>query len=124
MTKLFTYAGDALVLHESLGDFAAGTDALQQISEWLAEQGLTGPLMGESYSVAPAGRETALCVIDRATGAYFGIRAFGQHLNAYVRRNRGSLYVDWAPGKGQVDFSGTSGQYGGRWAATRGQPAG
>ena len=90
--RLFRDAGDALVLDESLGDFAARSEALQQISEWLAERGLTGPLMGEPYPVAPAGRETALCVSDRATGAYFGIRAFGQHLNAYVRRD-GDLYM-------------------------------
>jgi 8-oxo-dGTP pyrophosphatase MutT (NUDIX family) len=90
--QVFTHAGDALVLHESLDNFAARTEALRQISEWLAEQGLTGPLLGEPYPVTPAGRESALCVIDRATGAYFGIRAFGQHLNAYVRRN-GDLYM-------------------------------
>ena len=90
--RLFRDTGAALVLDESLADFAARSEALQQISEWLAERGLTGPLMGEPYPVAPAGRETALCVIDRATGAYFGIRAFGQHLNAYVRRD-GDLYM-------------------------------
>ncbi len=90
--QVFTHTGDALLLHESLGDFAARSHALQQIGEWLAEQGLTCPMMGESYPVTPAGREAALCVIDRATGAYFGIRAFGQHLNAYVRRN-GKLYM-------------------------------
>lgn len=90
--RVFTHTGDALVLHESLGDFTARTNALQQIGEWLAEQGVTGSLMGESYPVTPAGREAAMCVIDRAIGAYFGIRAFGQHLNAYVRRN-GKLYM-------------------------------
>lgn len=76
----------ALALHESLDDFASRTDALRQVSEWLAAQDLTGPLLDEPYPVTPAGREAALCVIDRATGAYFGIRAFGQHLNGYTRR--------------------------------------
>lgn len=90
--QVFSHDGDALQLHESLTDFKARSDALQEIGEWLAEQGVTGSLMGEPYPVAPAGRETALCVIDRAAGAYFGIRTFGQHLNAYVRREEG-LYM-------------------------------
>lgn len=90
--KVFTHTGGALVMHESLDDFSSRTEALQQISEWMVELGLTGSLMGEPYPVVSAGRETALCVIDRATGAYFGIRAFGQHLNGYVRRG-GKLYM-------------------------------
>ncbi len=84
---VFVRSGDALALHESLDSFAARTIALQQISQWLVERELTGSLLGELYPVTPAGREAALCVIDRSTGAYFGIRTFGQHLNAYVRQD-------------------------------------
>jgi len=91
-SSVFSPQFTALVLDESLDDFASRTDALQQVSEWLAVQGLTGPLLGEPYPVTTAGREAALCVIDRATGAYFGIRAFGQHLNGYIRRD-GGVYL-------------------------------
>lgn len=51
----------------------------------LVEQGSLGYLTGEPYPVTPAGREQALFVIDRAAAPLFGIRAFGQHINGFVR---------------------------------------
>jgi len=44
---------------------------------------------GERYAVTPDRPEHALCVLDRAAAAHFGIRAFGQHVNGFVRRADG-----------------------------------
>jgi 8-oxo-dGTP pyrophosphatase MutT (NUDIX family) len=44
---------------------------------------------GESYPVTAAVREHAYAVIDRAAAPYFGLRAYGQHLNGFVREPDG-----------------------------------
>lgn len=51
----------------------------------LVEQGALGYLTGEPYPVTPAGRDQTLFVIDRAAAPLFGVRAFGQHINGFVR---------------------------------------
>jgi 8-oxo-dGTP pyrophosphatase MutT (NUDIX family) len=79
----------AVRLQNRLKGFAARTQALDDVVGWLAQEELITPPMGEPYPVTPAGREAALCVMDRSAAAYFGVRAFGQHLNGYVRREDG-----------------------------------
>lgn len=78
-----------LLLAPDLEDFSSRSEALARVAAWLAERELITPLMGEPYPVTPGGRDAALCVMDRAAGAWFGIRAFGQHLNGYVRTDEG-----------------------------------
>ena len=83
---LFEEQDGGLSMCASLNTFEARSDALHRLAQRLAEEGNIGPLMGELYPVTPDARAEAVCAIDRSAGAYFGIRAFGQHLNAYVRR--------------------------------------
>jgi len=78
-----------LALAPGLNGFAARSAALDRVARELANAGVTSPYMGEPYAVTPGGREAALCVIDRAAAAHFGLRTFGQHLNGYVRRADG-----------------------------------
>lgn len=89
---VFVRLEGALALHDSLDDFASRSEALHEVGTWLAENGLINPLMGELYPVTPSGVSAALCVIDRSSGAYFGIRTFGQHLNGYVWQD-GEMYM-------------------------------
>lgn len=65
--------------------FEARTAELAKVTGILAEEGVTVPLHGELYPLTPGGRDEALCLIDRALAPYFGARAFGQHLNGFVR---------------------------------------
>jgi 8-oxo-dGTP pyrophosphatase MutT (NUDIX family) len=67
-------------------DFATRSERLGEVCATLAADGDLPALVGEPYPVTPAGREAALCVVDRAAAAAFGVRSFGQHLNGYVRR--------------------------------------
>ncbi len=46
-------------------------------------------LLDEMYAVSANRREEALFEIDRSASALFGIRAFGQHLNGFVRKPDG-----------------------------------
>ncbi len=78
-----------VVFKPGLSDFSERSDALRAVASALAEAGIVPPFMNEPYPVTPAGRESALCVIDRAAAAFFGLRSFGQHLNGFVRRDDG-----------------------------------
>ena len=86
---VFEIRNDVVHLRGEFGDFSTRSEALDDVVGWLAQQALITPPMGEPYPVTPAGREAALCIMDRAAAAYFGVRAFGQHLNGYVRLDDG-----------------------------------
>lgn len=69
--------------------FAARTLALAEVVRTLVAAGLIQPLHGESYAVTPGRRDQARCLIDRIAAPWFGVRAFGQHLNGFVRTGQG-----------------------------------
>lgn len=70
-------------------DFAELTARFAEVVEVLCQQGWLPRLHGESYPVTASQREQARWLVDRASAPLFGIRAFGQHLNGYVRRADG-----------------------------------
>lgn len=71
------------------GSFTARTALIGEVVETLVDAGVIAYLHGEPYPLTAGQREEALCLIDRAAAPYFGARAFGQHLNGYVRGPRG-----------------------------------
>jgi len=85
----FSLHGDALHWASAPTGFDACSDALAGICADLQRRGLVSHLHGERYPVTPGPRDDARFLIDRACAPYFGIRAFGQHLNGYVRRPDG-----------------------------------
>lgn len=85
----FRRYGDALHWVSAPTGFDACSDAMQAICVELETRGLISHLHGERYPVTPGARDDARFLIDRACAPYFGIRAFGQHLNGYVRRPDG-----------------------------------
>jgi 8-oxo-dGTP pyrophosphatase MutT (NUDIX family) len=50
----------------------------------LVAQGVITHLHGEQYVATTSTREKGVLWLDRAAAPYFGIRAFGQHMNGYV----------------------------------------
>ena len=74
-----------VALDPALADFDSRSAALAEAVAALVVEGWVSHVHGEPYPVTAGGREAALCVLDRAAAAQFGIRAFGQHLNGYVR---------------------------------------
>ncbi len=70
-------------------DFDGRTAVLAEVVQRLAEEGVVAHLHGEQYPVTAGNRERARCLIDRACAPFFGMRAFGQHLNGFVRTARG-----------------------------------
>ncbi|MGQ9659202.1 MAG: DUF4743 domain-containing protein [Thermochromatium sp.] len=69
--------------------FAARTAVLDDIFARLVGEGVVNPLQGERYPLTASTRERACCLIDRACAPFLGARAFGQHVNGYVRTARG-----------------------------------
>ncbi len=90
--SVFQVSDNCVELNPGLTDFGARSDSLAEISLDLAKRGLVSAPMGELYPVTPGARKDAMCVMDRAVAAYFGVRAFGQHLNGYVNSDDG-LYM-------------------------------
>ena len=86
---VFKLTRGAIFLSSRLKSFPARSEALEDVVNWLAQEDLIAAPMGELYPVTPSGRDAALCVMDRSAAAYFGVRAFGQHLNGYLRRKDG-----------------------------------
>jgi 8-oxo-dGTP pyrophosphatase MutT (NUDIX family) len=82
--------GDQVVrLAPELTGFEARTAALRQVLGELVQEGSVSHFHGEIYPMTPGSREEAVCVIDRAAAPYFGTRAFGQHVNGFVRGRNG-----------------------------------
>jgi isopentenyldiphosphate isomerase len=74
---------------ETPDDFEGCTLALAAVARGLVDEGVIPYLHGEQYPVTAGGRESARCLVDRACAPFFGMRAFGQHLNGFVRTARG-----------------------------------
>jgi len=82
---LFRLTDAALSLSPALQTFEARTQAMAGILPQLVEQGVITHLHGEQYAVTPTTPEKGVMLIDRAAAPYFGVRAFGQHINGWVR---------------------------------------
>jgi len=82
---VFHVSDDEVSLSSELQGFEACSRAVGQVIGALVADGVIHRRHGEPYPVAAEGRAEALLVIDRASAPYFGIRAFGQHLNGFVR---------------------------------------
>jgi 8-oxo-dGTP pyrophosphatase MutT (NUDIX family) len=86
---IFRFYQDAIHWRLNQTDFAERSAILGKVVKELSQAQHIPPLLGEFYPVTASGRESALAVIDRVAAGYFGLRAFGQHLNGYVRTDDG-----------------------------------
>jgi len=87
--SVFVAEGDGVGLHRGLVGFEARSAALRDVVRALVRDGVIAHEHGEPYAVTVDRPEQAACVLDRAAAAHFGIRAFGQHVNGFVRRAGG-----------------------------------
>ncbi len=87
--EAFSVSSSGLQWLSAPSGFAARTEAMQLLCDGLIARGLISHRHGEQYPVTPGRREDARFLIDRACAPYFGVRAFGQHLNGYVRKPDG-----------------------------------
>ena len=66
---------------------AARSDAMAGVAVRLSKAGIVARLRGELYPAARRFGETPAFAIDRAAVPFFGLRAWGVHLNGYTRRD-------------------------------------
>ncbi len=116
---VFVAEGDGIGLNPSLTDPAERTQALDLALRPLAAAKLLPRPRQEMYAVAEGWGRPALMNIDRAYVPYFGVTAYGLHVNGYVRRPDG-LHL-WVARRA-LDRAVAPGQYDNLVAG--GQPAG
>jgi len=87
--RVFRVGSTVVELNPGLDSFSERTEAVREVIQNLVKQGVIARHHGELYPVTATTRHSALLVIDRSAAPYFGIRAFGQHLNGFVRDGEG-----------------------------------
>ncbi len=87
--KQFRITQTAVEWVDTPDDFEGCTLALAEVARGLVDEGVIPYLHGEQYPVTAGGRDAARCLVDRACAPFFGMRAFGQHLNGFVRTPSG-----------------------------------
>lgn len=73
-------------------DFTTLNQSMGELTQQLLEQNLLPYFHDELYPVTNGNREQPVFLMDRALVPYFGVAAFGQHMNGYVLRN-GEIFV-------------------------------
>ena len=90
--RVFVVEEAAVRLHAALDTPALRTEAVDRVVETLHAEGLIRHRHPEFYPVTADGRrDRPLMLINRAAAPWFGIRAFGQHLNGYVSTGDGLM---------------------------------
>lgn len=98
--EVFSVAAGGITWVYLAQDFEARNQVMQEILIELADRGAVSHLHGEKYPVTSGDRNQARLLIDRACAPYFGLRAFGQHMNGFVRE--GGMLKMWI-GKRSAD---------------------
>ena len=90
---VFDVASDSVAMVASLATPAARTAAMALVVDALNADGMVDGIRGELYPVSTAFGANPLLQLERAAVPLFGVRAYGVHLNGYVRR--GSEMLMW-----------------------------
>lgn len=89
--EVFTVTDDAVALADGLDTPEARTAAVQEVAEALAARGVVQALRGEMFPVKNAWCAPELFQADRFMVPFLGMKAYGVHLNGYVRHGDGSM---------------------------------
>ncbi len=90
--EYFESQSNGIHLKEKFDRFEIRSQILDEVVDALLRKGVMTHRQGERYPVTHTGRESSIATIDRAAAPYFGLRAYGQHMNGYVRKGR-DLYL-------------------------------
>jgi isopentenyldiphosphate isomerase len=87
--SVFAVDDDAVRLSDRLTDFRARTDAVDKVVRVLEAEKIVTGRRDEFYPVGTGFAAPPLLAIERAAVPHFGLRAYGVHMNGYVRRKDG-----------------------------------
>ena len=85
---LFAVTADRVVLHDRLATPAARSEAIREAARRLFALGLVPAPKGENFPLVTDWGRTPLAVLDRTLVPVFGARAFGLHINGFVRHGK------------------------------------
>ena len=105
-TPVFDVAADGIALKAKFENFDGRSDALRTAAQWIAKH-YDRPLRDEMYAVVEEWGDEPVAQVDRAAIPWLGTRAWGVHVNGYVRKKDG-LYL-WA-GERALDRPSAPGQ--------------
>lgn len=86
---IFTVTRDAVRLSDRLVDFKSRTAALDEVVRALEAETIVKGRRNEYYPVGTGFTAPPLLAIERAAVPHFGVRAYGVHMNGYVRKGDG-----------------------------------
>ena len=86
---VFAVTGDAVRLAPGLDDFETRTAAVESVLRPLSAAGVIGKWRNEPYPVTPSRGTPPPLRVDRAACPFLGVRAYGVHLNGFVRKADG-----------------------------------
>ena len=90
---VFEELGNGLTLSVRLKDFPTRTQAIDEVVKELILQGDLPNLRNEFYPVSTDFFKPPYFQLDRAAIPFFGVRAFGVHLNGFITNPDGSKYL-------------------------------
>lgn len=86
--------GSTVRLHErveAVDDLEARSEIVQGVLRQLRDEGVITGWRDELYPVLTSFEQPPVLLIERAASVYFGIKAYGVHVNGYVRRADGTM---------------------------------
>ena len=114
--EVFEIAAESVSVLQELDDFESRTNAMHSPLRALATIGVIDGWRDEPYPVMPNWGNAPLLQMERAAVPHFGIRAWGVHMNGFVRRVDGlHIWVatrarDKPPYPGMLDNTVAGGQ--------------
>ena len=103
---VFGVDDDIVALNPSLADFETRSAAVEDPLRTLADEGQIEAWRGEPYPVTPDWHTPPLMRIERAACPRFGIRAYGVHVNGFIRRADGLHMWVARRARGKATFPG------------------
>ena len=88
-TDVFAVEAERVVLNPRLADPASRSAAVEAVLQRLAAEGLVRHWRNERYPVAAGFDQAPLLAMERAAVPLFGVRAYGVHVNGFVRDGHG-----------------------------------
>ena len=96
----FSLEADGLNWKPSSTGFTPLNKSMSDLTDQLLEAKLLPYRHGELYPVTTGDRNNVLFLMDRALVPFFGVAAFGQHLNGFIRRD-GEIHM-WISRRSQL----------------------
>jgi 8-oxo-dGTP pyrophosphatase MutT (NUDIX family) len=94
--SVFLVDDESITLQAHLDSFDYRSAAIGEVARALLEMGIVQGWRNEAFAVAAQYGETPLFRLERAAVPVFGVRAYGVHLNGFVRMPDGiKLWVGW-----------------------------